>query len=243
MFSGAVQLVEGKALSGETIDIYDSQGKWLALGAYSPMSQISVCICIFQQDEEINHNFFIRRLQRAQHCRGWVAQIGGLDSYRLVAGESDGLPGVTIDRLQNFLVLPLLSAGVEYQRATLLCALQHCYPEYSIYDRSDGAVRKKEGLPLTHRPVQGDLPPELLPITEHGMKLWVDIQHGHKTGFYLDQRDSRLAACNYAAGCRVLNCFSYTDAFAVYALIGGCEQLISVDTSQAALDIAKKTLS
>lgn len=166
----------------------------------------------------------------------------GLDGYRLIAGESDGLPGITIDRFQNFLVLQLLSAGAEYQRPALLSALQHCYPECSIYDRSDVAVRKKEGLPLAQGPVLGDLPPELLPITEHGMKLLVDIQQGHKTGFYLDQRDSRLAARNYSAGRRVLNCFSYTGAFAVSALMGGCAQVISVDTSQAALDIARQNV-
>ncbi|CDJ76353.1 S-adenosyl-L-methionine (SAM)-dependent 23S rRNA m(5)C1962 methyltransferase RlmI [Serratia marcescens SMB2099] len=242
MFSGAVQRVEGKAHSGETIDILDSQGKWLARGAYSPESQIRARVWTFQQDEEINIDFFIRRLQQAQSWRDWVAQRDGLDGYRLIAGESDGLPGITIDRFQNFLVLQLLSAGAEYQRPALLSALQHCYPECSIYDRSDVAVRKKEGLPLAQGPVLGDLPPELLPITEHGMKLLVDIQQGHKTGFYLDQRDSRLAARNYSAGRRVLNCFSYTGAFAVSALMGGCAQVISVDTSQAALDIAKQNV-
>lgn len=242
VFSGAVQRVEGKALSGETIDILDSQGKWLARGAYSPESQIRARVWTFQQDEEINIDFFIRRLQQAQSWRDWIAQRDGLDGYRLIAGESDGLPGITIDRFQNFLVLQLLSAGAEYQRPALLSALQHCYPECSIYDRSDVAVRKKEGLPLAQGPVLGDLPPELLPITEHGMKLLVDIQQGHKTGFYLDQRDSRLAARNYSAGRRVLNCFSYTGAFAVSALMGGCEQVISVDTSQAALDIAKQNV-
>ena len=242
VFSGAVQRVEGKALSGETIDILDSQGKWLARGAYSPESQIRARVWTFQQDEEINIDFFIRRLQQAQSWRDWVAQRDGLDGYRLIAGESDGLPGITIDRFQNFLVLQLLSAGAEYQRPALLSALQHCYPECSIYDRSDVAVRKKEGLPLAQGPVLGDLPPELLPITEHGMKLLVDIQQGHKTGFYLDQRDSRVAARNYSAGRRVLNCFSYTGAFAVSALMGGCEQVISVDTSQAALDIAKQNV-
>lgn len=241
-FSGAVQRVEGKAHSGETIDILDSQGKWLARGAYSPESQIRARVWTFQQDEEINIDFFIRRLQQAQSWRDWVAQRDGLDGYRLIAGESDGLPGITIDRFQNFLVLQLLSAGAEYQRPALLSALQHCYPECSIYDRSDVAVRKKEGLPLAQGPVFGDLPPELLPITEHGMKLLVDIQQGHKTGFYLDQRDSRLAARNYSAGRRVLNCFSYTGAFAVSALMGGCAQVISVDTSQAALDIAKQNV-
>ncbi|CAI2076382.1 MULTISPECIES: 23S rRNA (cytosine(1962)-C(5))-methyltransferase RlmI [Serratia] len=242
VFSGAVQRVEGKAHSGETIDILDSQGKWLARGAYSPESQIRARVWTFQQDEEINIDFFIRRLQQAQSWRDWVAQRDGLDGYRLIAGESDGLPGITIDRFQNFLVLQLLSAGAEYQRPALLSALQHCYPECSIYDRSDVAVRKKEGLPLAQGPVFGDLPPDLLPITEHGMKLLVDIQQGHKTGFYLDQRDSRLAARNYSAGRRVLNCFSYTGAFAVSALMGGCAQVISVDTSQAALDIAKQNV-
>ena len=242
VFSGAVQRVEGKAHSGETIDILDSQGKWLARGAYSPESQIRARVWTFQQDEEINIDFFIRRLQQAQSWRDWVAQRDGLDGYRLIAGESDGLPGITIDRFQNFLVLQLLSAGAEYQRPALLSALQHCYPECSIYDRSDVAVRKKEGLPLAQGSVFGDLPPELLPITEHGMKLLVDIQQGHKTGFYLDQRDSRLAARNYSAGRRVLNCFSYTGAFAVSALMGGCAQVISVDASQAALDIAKQNV-
>ncbi|MBH2577271.1 23S rRNA (cytosine(1962)-C(5))-methyltransferase RlmI [Serratia marcescens] len=242
VFSGAVQRVEGKAHSGETIDILDSQGKWLARGAYSPESQIRARVWTFQSDEEINIDFFIRSLQQAQSWRDWVAQRDGLDGYRLIAGESDGLPGITIDRFQNFLVLQLLSAGAEYQRPALLSALQHCYPECSIYDRSDVAVRKKEGLPLAQGPVLGDLPPELLPITEHGMKLLVDIQQGHKTGFYLDQRDSRLAARNYSAGRRVLNCFSYTGAFAVSALMGGCAQVISVDTSQAALDIARQNV-
>ena len=213
-----------------------------ASGAYSPESQIRARVWTFQQDEEINIDFFIRRLQQAQSWRDWVAQRDGLDGYRLIAGESDGLPGITIDRFQNFLVLQLLSAGAEYQRPALLSALQHCYPECSIYDRSDVAVRKKEGLPLAQGSVFGDLPPELLPITEHGMKLLVDIQQGHKTGFYLDQRDSRLAARNYSAGRRVLNCFSYTGAFAVSALMGGCAQVISVDTSQAALDIAKQNV-
>ncbi|AJI94305.1 ribosomal RNA large subunit methyltransferase I [Yersinia ruckeri] len=242
VFSGAVERIEGKPLPGETIDIMDSQGKWLARGAYSPESQLRARIWTFMQDESIDNAFFIRRLQRAQSWRDWIAQRDGLDSYRLIAGESDGLPGVTIDRFQNFFVLQLLSAGAEYHREALVAALQHCYPDCSIYDRSDVSVRKKEGMELTQGPILGDIPPALLPIKEHGMKLLVDIQQGHKTGFYLDQRDSRLAARNYAKGRRVLNCFSYTGAFAVAALMGGCEQVISVDTSQAALDIAKQNV-
>lgn len=242
VFSGAVQRVEGKVVSGETIDIVDNQGKWLARGAYSPQSQIRARVWTFNQDESIDIDFFIRRLQQAQSWRNWIAQRDGLDSYRLIAGESDGLPGITIDRFQNFLVLQLLSAGAEYQRAPLLSALQHCYPECSIYDRSDVAVRKKEGLDITQGHVFGEEPPALLPIQEHGMSLLVDIKEGHKTGFYLDQRDSRLAARNYATDRKVLNCFSYTGAFAVSALMGGCKKVINVDTSQSALDIARQNL-
>jgi len=242
VFSGAVQRVEGKANSGDTIDIVDSQGKWLARGAYSPSSQIRARVWTFQQDEDIDIDFFVRRLQQAQSWRDYIAKRDGLDGYRLIAGESDCLPGITIDRFQNFLVLQLLSAGAEYQRAPLIAALQHCYPECAICDRSDVAVRKKEGLELVQGHVVGEEPPALLPIQEHGMSLLVDIKEGHKTGFYLDQRDSRFAARSYAAGRNVLNCFSYTGAFAVSALMGGCTKVTNVDTSQAALDVARQNV-
>ncbi|PTA88707.1 23S rRNA (cytosine(1962)-C(5))-methyltransferase RlmI [Kluyvera sp. Nf5] len=242
VFSGAVSRMEGKARLGETIDIVDAQGKWLARGAFSPESQIRARVWTFDKDELIDIAFFTRRLQQAQQWRDWLAERDGLDSYRLIAGESDGLPGVTIDRFGNFLVLQLLSAGAEYQRAAIISALQTLYPQCSIYDRSDVAVRKKEGLALAQGPVVGELPPDLLPIQENGMKLYVDIKAGHKTGYYLDQRDSRLATRRYVADKRVLNCFSYTGGFAVSALMGNCRQVVSVDTSQEALDVAKKNV-
>ena len=242
VFSGAVARLEGKAQLGETIDVCDSNGKWLARAAYSPESQIRARVWSWQADESIDIAFFVRRFEQAQQWREWLAARDGLDSYRLIAGESDGLPGVTIDRFGNFLVMQLLSAGAEYQRAAIITALQHCFPGCAIYDRSDVAVRKKEGLALTQGTVTGELPPPLLPITEHGMKLLVDIQGGHKTGYYLDQRDSRLATRRYAQDARVLNCFSYTGGFAVSALMGGCKEVISVDTSQEALDVARQNV-
>lgn len=242
IFSGAVARMEGKAQRGETIDVCDSQGKWLARAAWSPDSQIRARVWSWQQDESVDIAFFVRRLQAAQQLRDWLAVRDGLDSYRLIAGESDGMPGVTIDRFGAFLVLQLLSAGAEYQRPAIISALQQCYPDCSIYDRSDVAVRKKEGLELTQGPVCGELPPALLPISEHGMQLLVDIRTGHKTGYYLDQRDSRFATRRYAQDKRVLNCFSYTGGFAVSALLGGCREVISVDTSQAALDVARQNV-
>ncbi|MEG1690761.1 MAG: 23S rRNA (cytosine(1962)-C(5))-methyltransferase RlmI, partial [Hafnia sp.] len=167
VFSGAVTRGEGNAVSGETIDVCDFQGKWLARAAFSPQSQIRARVWTFDQQEAVDRDFFINRLQTAQQWRTWLAERDDLTGYRLIAGESDGMPGITIDRFQNFIVLQLLSAGAEYQRANLLAALQHCYPECSIYDRSDVAVRKKEGLPLAQGLVLGDEPPALLPIREH----------------------------------------------------------------------------
>ncbi|MEA9390690.1 23S rRNA (cytosine(1962)-C(5))-methyltransferase RlmI [Acerihabitans sp. TG2] len=242
IFSGAVQRIEGKPQSGETIDILDDKGKWLARAAYSPTSQIRARVWSFQPDEVIDVDFFTHRLATAQRFRDLLAARDGLDAYRLIAGESDGLPGITIDRYGNIMVLQLLSAGAEYHRATLTLALQLGYPECAIYDRSDVSVRKKEGLELTSGVIVGPPPPELLSIHEHGMAIQVDIAQGHKTGFYLDQRDSRLAARKYASGRRVLNCFCYTGAFSVSVLLGGCSQVISVDTSQHVLDIAKSNI-
>lgn len=242
VFSGAVARVEGEVNAGETLDVVDANGKWLARAAYSPSSQIRARVWTFDRHETINTDFFVRRLEQAQKWRDWLAVRDGLNSYRLIAGESDGLPGITIDRFSHFLVLQLLSAGADYQRPALVAALQKLYPDCSIYERSDVAVRKKEGLALTQGSISGDIPPALLPIEEHGMKLLVDIQQGHKTGYYLDQRDSRFATRSYVANKRVLNCFSYTGGFAISALMGNCCQVVSVDTSQEALDIAKKNV-
>lgn len=242
IFSGAIARVEGCPGSGETVEVLDHKGQWLARAAWSPSSQISARVWTFNQQQNIDCNFFINQLRQADTLRQYLQQRDDLDSYRLIAGESDRLPGITIDRFANYLVIQLLSAGAEYQRPQLITALQHCFPECSIYERSDVAVRKKEGLPMVQGLISGKLPPELLPIREHGMQLLVDIKKGHKTGYYLDQRDSRLALRRYAAKKRVLNCFSYTGGFAVSALIGQCTEVINVDTSQEALDIARANI-
>ncbi|MBS0892451.1 23S rRNA (cytosine(1962)-C(5))-methyltransferase RlmI [Tatumella sp. JGM130] len=242
VFSGAISRVEGNAISGETVDVCDHKGSWLAKAAWSPQSQIRARVWSWQADETIDIAFFEQKIRKAGQWRQWLAKADSLDSYRLIAGESDGLPGVTIDKFSDYLVVQLLSAGAEYQCPAIITALQNCFPECSIYDRSDVSVRKKEGLPLSHGLISGQQPPALLPISEHGMKLLVDIKAGHKTGYYLDQRDSRFALRRYSENARVLNCFSYTGGFAVSALMGGCQEVISVDTSEAALDIARQNV-
>ncbi|WP_305405551.1 class I SAM-dependent methyltransferase [Photobacterium leiognathi] len=240
VFSRGIDRIDGKPGLGETVDIYDNKGEWLAKGAYSPQSQIRVRVWSFEKNENIDVNFFIKRLNQAQGLRDILAARDGLTGYRLIAAESDGLPGITIDRYQNFLVCQLLSAGAEAQRDVLIEALQHCYPECSIYERSDVAVRKKEGLKQRTGVLHGDEPPQFVTIEENGVKINVDIVGGHKTGFYLDQRDSREASVKYVNGKRVLNCFCYTGGFGLYALKGDAKEVVNVDVSQHALDTALK---
>ncbi|MGF1878528.1 class I SAM-dependent methyltransferase [Photobacterium frigidiphilum] len=240
VFSRGIDRIEGnKPSMGETVEIYDNKGEWLARGAYSPQSQIRIRVWTFDKKEVINVDFFVKRLKAAQALRDVLAARDGLTGYRLIAAESDGLPGITIDRYQNFLVCQLLSAGAEEQKDALVEALNICYPECSVYERSDVAVRKKEGLKQRTGVLSGEEPPKFVTIEENGIKINVDIVGGHKTGFYLDQRDSRQAAVKYVNGKRVLNCFCYTGGFGLYALKGGASQVINVDVSQPALDTAR----
>ncbi|MGL4380939.1 MAG: class I SAM-dependent methyltransferase [Vibrio sp.] len=228
IFSRGISKVEGNPTLGETVDVYSFEGKWLAKAAYSPHSQISARVWSFEP-QPIDCAFFIQRIQQAQLLRSDIIQRDGLTGYRLIAAESDGLPGITIDKYQDFLVCQLLSAGAEYHQQTLIDALRHCFPECHLYERSDVAVRKKEGLSERVGVLHGELPPKSVVIEENGVKISVDIVGGHKTGFYLDQRDSRLQSMKYVQDKSVLNCFSYTGGFGLYALKGGAKRVINAD--------------
>ncbi|WP_047044402.1 class I SAM-dependent methyltransferase [Vibrio mexicanus] len=238
IFSRGISKVDGSPELGETVDVFTHDGKWLAKAAYSPNSQIRARVWSFDKCD-IDEAFFIKRIQDAQLLREELIQRDGLTGYRLIAAESDGLPGITIDKYQDYLVCQLLSAGAEYHKDTLVKALVHCFPDCHVYERSDVAVRKKEGLKETVGVLHGEMPPESVVIEENGVKISVDIVNGHKTGFYMDQRDSRLQAMKYMEDKEVLNCFSYTGGFGLYALKGNAKRVINADVSQPALDTAK----
>ncbi|ALM71038.1 TPA: methyltransferase domain-containing protein [Vibrio vulnificus] len=238
IFSRGIDRVEGNPQLGETVDVYGHDGKWLAKAAYSPESQIRARVWSFEK-QDINRAFFVKRIQEAQLLREDVIVRDGLTGYRLIAAESDGMPGVTIDRYQNFFVCQLLSAGAEHQKQNIVDALIEVFPDCNVYERSDVSVRKKEGLQETTGVLHGEMPPKSVVIKENGVKISVDIVGGHKTGFYLDQRDSRQQAMKYVKDKEVLNCFSYTGGFGLYALKGGAKRVINADVSQPALDTAK----
>ena len=159
----------------------------------------------------------------------------------MIAAESDGLPGVTIDVYANVIVCQLLSAGADKHRDKIIWALKAQFPEHGIYERSDVAVRKKEGLEEITQVLAGDIPDEVI-IEENGVKIIVNVKQGHKTGFYLDQRDNRAIAAEYAKDRDVLNCFCYTGTFGSYALAAGARSVTSLDVSDLALETAKRNV-
>ncbi|RAJ99004.1 class I SAM-dependent rRNA methyltransferase [Aliidiomarina maris] len=242
VFTGAVAKIKGKPGLGDTVDVLDTRGSFLGRAAYSPHSQICARVWTFDANEQIDFAFFQGRFERALRMRQAVLPEG-TTGYRLIAGESDGLPGITIDIYANWIVCQLLSAGAELQRGVIVEALRSVFPEHNVYERSDVDVRKKEGLEqvtgVLHGPTE---PPADLVIEENGLKLYVDIVSGHKTGYYLDQRDARQAIKKYAKGKRVLNCFSYTGGFGLYAASAGASFVRNLDMSQPALDIAARNL-
>lgn len=241
IFSRGIEKTVGRTNSGDTVDVYANDGAWLGRGAWSPESQIQVRIWTFEENESIDNAFFQRRIATAQASREDLIARHGLTGYRLIAAESDGLPGITIDKYADVLVCQLLSAGAEKHRDKIVWALTKQFPQCSIYERSDVAVRKKEGLELTTQVLHGDVPEEVV-IEENGVKIIVNVKNGHKTGFYLDQRDNRAIAAKYVKDKDVLNCFCYTGTFGSYALAAGAKSVTNIDVSDLALTTAKRNV-
>lgn len=239
IFSGAVQKVRGNPGQGETVDVISSDGAWLGRGAYSPESQIRVRIWTFDQAQKIDAEFFRARLAGSLEARR-VMGLESANALRLVNSESDGLPGLIVDRYADYLVCQFLSAGAEFCKKTILSELQGLIPCRGIYERSDADVRLKEGLSPTTGCISGDEPPDAIEIVENECHYLVDIRQGHKTGFYLDQRDNRACLARYATGKEVLNCFSYTGGFAIAALKAGASRAVNIDSSKGSLELASR---
>ncbi|CAD5374220.1 Ribosomal RNA large subunit methyltransferase I [Rubrivivax sp. A210] len=245
VFQGSV--ARGKADAGETVRIESAEGRFLAWGAYSPSSMIRVRAWSFDEGERIDADFFARRIARAVALRARlpIASSG----VRLVHGEADGLPGLIVDRYGDLLSAQFLCAGTERWKGVIADALLAATGLQRLYERSDSGVRGLEGLtPQTgwlRQPV-GDGGETECTISEHDWRLTLDVASGHKTGFYLDQRDNRAAFARWVRQFglkRVLNCYCYTGGFTVAALSGGAEQVVSVDSSAPAIARVREHLA
>lgn len=243
IFEGAVDHIEGRARPGDTVDVIASNGACLARAAWSPQSQIRARVWTFDTDETIDDAFFKRRVAAAVGRREAMPHLAGQDGMRLLHGESDGLPGVIADRYGDTICLQLTAAGSDKWRKAIVGALVKATGVARIYERSDSDVRKLEGLASVTGWVHGDAPDGPLSIEENGVRLGVDVVAGHKTGFYLDQRDNRLLTRALAAGKSVLNCFCYTGGFSLQALAGGAASVLSIDSSGPALAGARANLA
>jgi 23S rRNA (cytosine1962-C5)-methyltransferase len=243
IFSGAVERVTGDPQSGDTVEVRTADGKLLALAAYSPQSQIRARAWSFEPGRAIDAGFFRARLQAALRLREALPAAHHTNAMRLVHGESDGLPGVVVDRYADVLVAQFLSAGAERWRDTLLDALAELTGCEAIYERSDAEVRTLEGLAPRTGFARGNRNARRCPIIEHGLNFRVDVEEGQKTGFFLDQRDNRQRVRALAAGREVLDGFCYTGGFALAALAGGARRVTAVESSAPALEVARENLA
>ena len=233
VFAGSV--ASGKADAGETVRVESHDGRFLAWGAYSAESMIRVRAWSFVEAERIDAAFFERRVARALAVRARLPIAS--DAMRLIHGEADALPGLIVDRYGDTLCAQFLSAGSERWKATLADALLKVSGLSRLYERSDTGARALEGLPAAAGWLRGDGPTEVA-IREHDWRLRLDVAEGHKTGFYLDQRDNRKLFADtvrHFGFQRVLNCYCYTGGFSVAALAGGAAHVTSVDSSAPAL--------
>ena len=242
IFSGAVARVEGQPGPGDLVDVADARGEWLARGYYNASSQIVVRLLTWQRDEQADAAFWRSRLAAAAAARAELRLEPDTTAYRQIYAESDGVPGLIVDRYADWLVVQFLTLGVEARREMLLGLLVELFAPRGIVERSDAVVRRQEGLALRSGLVWGEAPPPDLGIREHGLRFQVDLLGGQKTGFYVDQRENRRIVGAQARGRRVLNAFSFTGAFGIYALAGGAAHVTNIDTSFDALTGAEASL-
>ncbi|MBC7234929.1 MAG: class I SAM-dependent rRNA methyltransferase [Chloroflexi bacterium] len=246
IFTGAVRETQGEPQPGDVVDVLDQNGAFLARGYYNPHSQIVVRLLTWNE-EAIDAAFWRRRLETSIARRQGFAQDERTTAYRLVYAESDGLPGLIVDRYGgadgHWLVVQFLALGLEPWRRTIVGLLAELLAPRGIYERSDVEVRGQEGLGGVSGLLYGEEPPPLVEILEEGLRFGVDLRQGHKTGFYLDQRENRCFVADYCAGAEVLNVFAYTGGFGVYAAQKGARRVIHLDSSADVLRLAEENMA
>jgi 23S rRNA (cytosine1962-C5)-methyltransferase len=242
IFTGAINSVDEGLASGATVDLISSEGHFLARAFYSPASQIRARVWTFT-DEPIDKEFFRRKIRSAIQKRSTLNVQRFSNAYRLIHAESDGIPGLIVDRYDDVLVLQSLTTGTEFWKETIADVLVEETGIANIYERSDADVRELEGLKPVTGILRGTITNLQLPITEYGLRFQVNIATGHKTGFYLDQRANRHRVGEFAKDRDVLNCFCYTGGFSIHALAAGAKSVLSVDSSADALALGKENIT
>jgi len=243
VFSGAIYQSDKSIHSGETVEVFSSENQLLGQGSYSPHSQIRVRMWTFGDENVFGKHFFNDRINAAIKLRESMDIPKQTNAFRIISAEADGLPGLIVDRYDDILVCQFLSAGTEFNKSSVIDKLKSLPKVKTIYERSDADVRKKEGLKPQKGLLWGKEPADLVEMEEHGIRFYVDIKNGHKTGFYLDQRDNRLLVQSYSAGKQALNCFAYSGGFGMAALKGGAAHVINVEDTAGPIELIDKNLN
>jgi 23S rRNA (cytosine1962-C5)-methyltransferase len=241
IFSGAIEVIEGDPGAAGIADVFDSEKHWIARGLFSPRSQIRVRVLTLEK-EEVDREFFSRRLSQALSIREKLLREV-TNAYRIVNGEGDFLPGLIVDRYNEFLVCQFFTAGMDFVKPLIIDSLSSLLTVKGVFEKSEGRVRDEEGIEPSVGVLAGELPPETISIEENGFKFVVDVRRGQKTGFFLDQRDNRAFLTTISREKKILNCFAYSGAFSVYALAGGAKEIVSLDSSRPALELAEQNLA
>ncbi len=239
IFSGALKNLPQGLDCGMPVAIFDESDKFIGQGYFNSYSQIAVRLWGFDEAEVVDQKFFDNRIKNALEIREQFVLSKNTDACRLVYGENDFLPGLVVDKYGDYLSVQFHNRGIEFWKEQIVSALVKIIKPKGVYERSDMKARGIEGAESKNGLLYGKVS-EKVEIKENGLKFWVDIMTGQKTGFFLDQRDKRLALQKYVKDKKVLNCFSYTGGFSVYAATAGAKKTVSVDASQGAIDLAKE---
>lgn len=244
IFSGAVRRVENDPGPGDLVDVYANDESWLALAYFNPHSQIRARVLSRDPDDTVDEAWWRNRLRQAISLRQMLELEPETTAYRLVNAEADRVPGLVVDRYEDYLVVQALTMGIERQKPMLVRLLNELLNPAGIVERSDVDVRKKEGLEQTSGLLSGQGPPADLLVLENNLAFNVDLLHGHKTGLYLDQRENRalLGQKRFVEHKEVLNVFSYTGGFALYVAAGGAQHIVNVDSSTEILQQARENV-
>lgn len=241
VYSGAIARIEGQPADGDVIDVTDARGGFLARGLLNRRSQIVARLFTRDADDDLTPELLHARIAAAAARRTGTLPRD-TDAYRVVFSESDGLPGLIVDRYGEILVLQCSTLGLQQRKGAIVAALRDLFNPLAIIERTETEVLTREGLVVADSTLHGEMPPTL-EIAEYGLRFLVDPLGGQKTGFFLDQRENRRRVAAYCADARVLNCFAYTGAFAVYAAAAGAAQVVNIDSSADALALAEQQLA
>lgn len=237
VFSGAIDLLDDHYKTGDLVKVYSNQEEFLGIGYLNPHSQITIRMLSFK-DEPIDLAFFVERMEAAKKLREEFLPPK-TNAYRLIHSEGDFLPGLIVDRYGDYLAVQFSTAGIDALKPLIVEALKKVFPAKGIYERDDQESRRIEGLDEVLVALAGEEPPDYVEIEEYGHRFLVDIKHGQKTGFFLDQRENRKKAALLAKGKKVLNCFAYTGGFSVYAAKSGAGSVTSIEIQERAVNTMK----